>query len=233
MLDLVICDDEKTFRNDLKEIAGTELELCGIPYRLTEFARGEDLVAALPPHDETIIFLDIEMDGMDGMDAARKIRETNKTAVIVFVTSYSDYVFQGYEVQAFNYILKPYLKERIVTVLHEALKQAEISEEKYFLIEQRNGSIRLPMSSIQYFISDKRSVTAVTEENSYSFYEKLDDVSLGLPDCFVRSHNRYLINLNHLWSIDGNTAMVNGRSLPVSRSCKQELSIAFAKYMLK
>lgn len=233
MLELIICDDEKTFRNDLKEIAGTELELCGIPYRLAEFTCGEDLIDALSFNDKQIIFLDIEMGKMDGMATAHKIREKSSDAVIIFVTSYSDYVFQGYEVRALNYILKPYAKEHIIAVLHEALKQSEISEERYYIIEQRGSSIRLPIKDINYFFSDKRSVTAVTTAASYSFYGKLDDIHETLPDYFIRIHNRYLINLSCLKSIDGNTTLIGSDVLPVSRSCKQTLSIAFAKYMLK
>lgn len=232
MLQLAVCDDEKVFRSDLRKILGTELELCGIDYHISEFTSGEELIAGLEKADCQILFLDIEMKGIDGVEAARRLRETKRQMEIVFVTSYADFVFQGYEVRALNYILKPYESEKIAAVLHTALEALDIEAEKYYVIDQRGGSIRVPLSSVKYFSSDRRTVHAVTTEQEYTFYEKLSDLETELPDTFVRIHNRYLVHLKYLDAVRQNTAVVDGEELPVSRSCKSGLSIAFAKYML-
>ena len=232
MLQLAFCDDEKVFRSDLRKILGTELELCGIDYHISEFTSGEELIAGLEKADCQILFLDIEMKGIDGVEAARRLRETKRQMEIVFVTSYADFVFQGYEVRALNYILKPYEPEKIAAVLHTALEALDIEAEKYYVIDQRGGSIRVPLSSVKYFSSERRTVHAVTTEREYTFYEKLSDLETELPDTFVRIHNRYLVHLKYLEAVRQNTAVVDGEELPVSRSCKSGLSIAFAKYML-
>ena len=232
MLQLAVCDDEKVFRSDLRKILGTELELCGIDYHISEFTSGEELIAGMEKADCQILFLDIEMKGIDGVEAARRLRETKRQMEIVFVTSYADFVFQGYEVRALNYILKPYEPEKIAAVLHTALEALDIEAEKYYVIDQRGGSIRVPLSSVKYFSSDRRTVHAVTTEQEYTFYEKLSDLETELPDTFVRIHNRYLVHLKYLEAVRQNTAVVDGEELPVSRSCKSGLSIAFAKYML-
>lgn len=232
MLQLAVCDDERVFRSDLRKILGTELELCGIDYHISEFTSGEELIAGLEKADCQILFLDIEMKGIDGVEAARRLRETKRQVEIVFVTSYADFVFQGYEVRALNYILKPYEPEKIAAVLHTALEALDIEAEKYYVIDQRGGSIRVPLSSVKYFSSDRRTVHAVTTEQEYTFYEKLSDLETELPDTFVRIHNRYLVHLKYLDAVRQNTAVVDGEELPVSRSCKSGLSIAFAKYML-
>lgn len=232
MLQLAVCDDEKVFRSDLRKILGTELELCGIDYHISEFTSGEELIAGMEKADCQILFLDIEMKGIDGVEAARRLRETKRQMEIVFVTSYADFVFQGYEVRALNYILKPYEPEKIAAVLHTALEALDIEAEKYYVIDQRGGSIRVPLSSVKYFSSERRTVHAVTTEREYTFYEKLSDLETELPDTFVRIHNRYLVHLKYLEAVRQNTAVVDGEELPVSRSCKSGLSIAFAKYML-
>ena len=232
MLQLAVCDDEKVFRSDLRKILGTELELCGIDYHISEFTSGEELIAGLEKADCQILFLDIEMKGIDGVEAARRLRETKRQMEIVFVTSYADFVFQGYEVRALNYILKPYEPEKIAAVLHTALEALDIEAEKYYVIDQRGGSIRVPLSSVKYFSSERRTVHAVTTKREYTFYEKLSDLETELPDTFVRIHNRYLVHLKYLEAVRQNTAVVDGEELPVSRSCKSGLSIAFAKYML-
>ena len=124
MLELIICDDETVFRKDLRKTLETELDLSGISYKSKEFCCAEDMIKDLcASKDRQIFFLDIEMDKLNGMDAARLIRAQNPSAVIIFVTSYTDFVFQGYEVKALNYILKPYKKEKILEVLHSALKE--------------------------------------------------------------------------------------------------------------
>lgn len=231
MLELVICDDEKMFRSDLKKIISTELQLCGIDYHITEFDRGENLLSSSTEYQ--IIFLDIEMSGMDGIAAAKKLRSMNSHAEIIFVTSHPDFVFQGYDVRALNYIIKPYNPEKIVEVLHTALDVLNISAEKYYVIERKDGSKRLPLSCIKYFYSEKRMIHVVTTDGHYTFYEKLSSLEGQLPDSFVRIHNRYLIHMKFLQAIKGNNVIVGDETLPVSRSCKSDLSIAFAKYMLQ
>jgi len=233
MLELVICDDEKSLRTDLKKIIERELDLCGHDCRITEFNCGEDLIRTLNTRNYDIFFLDIEMKELDGMETAKHIRNKNTSAEIIFVTSHPDFVFQGYEVRALNYILKPYEEKKILSVLYAALEHLSLSAEKYYLIEQRSGTIKLPLSRTKYFISERRSITAVTTDTTYTFYGKLNDMETELPDFFIRIHNRYLCNLNYIDSIDANSAICGKELLPVSRSCKQNLTIAFAKYMLK
>lgn len=232
MLQLAICDDEKIFRNDLRKLITLELELCGIEYRITEFSSGEDLITGFTETNYQIVFLDIEMPGTDGLSAARTLRKMNRQTEIIFVTSYADFVFQGYEVRALNYILKPYEPDKIVSILHAALDMLELSAEKYYVIEQKNGSIRLPLSSVKYFSSDRRTIHVATVDQVYTFYGKLNDLEAELPATFVRIHNRYLIHLKYLEGVQQNTADMGNETLPVSRSCKNSLSIAFAKYML-
>ncbi len=232
MLKLAICDDEKIFRSDLRKIISTELDLSGIDYQIFEFTCGEELLASLSSLDYQILFLDIEMKLMDGISTAKELRARKNHGEIIFVTSHPDFVFQGYEVRALNYIMKPYERDKIISVLHSALEARDISLEKYYVIEQQGKSIRLPLSSVKYFKSDRRIVHAVTTQIRYSFYEKLSELEPRLPDSFIRIHSRYLLNLKYLVELKGSSVSVDGESLPVSRSCRSDLSAAFAKYML-
>lgn len=108
-----------------------------------------------------ILFLDIEMPGIDGMETARRLRALGSKAVIIFVTAYPDFVFQGYEVQAFHYILKPYQPEKIRQVLGRALEEARLTETQYYIVEQKSGTLRLPLDQVICFKSDRRSVEAL------------------------------------------------------------------------
>lgn len=234
MLHVMICDDEKELRVDLKKIIDRSLGLWGVSYSISEFSNGEALMSEYTGNqDQQILFLDIKLDGISGMDAAEHIRRLDPTAVIVFVTAYPDFVFQGYDVRALRYILKPYEEEKIVQVLRDALDLLDMGRETCFFIEQRGKTLRVPFARIQYIFSKGHQLHAVTAGETISFYGKLGDLTNALPDCFVRVHNRYLINLNHLDALEKNSVRVAQKTLPVSRSYKQGLSIAFARYLLR
>lgn len=233
MLQIVICDDEQKLRNALQNVVTKELQLRGIDYKITGFDCGESLITKLGETDFDIIFLDIEMKKLNGVETAKQIRLHNQRAVIIFVTSYPDYVFQGYEVKALNYVLKPYKEDKIIELLYAALKDLNTSIEQYYSIEQKSGVIKLPLSSVYYFYSDKRSVIAVSESSEISFYGKLNEVELELPDFFVRIHNRFLVNINHVTAVNALSTACAGEEIPVSRKYRQKLAVAFAKTMLR
>lgn len=183
--------------------------------------------------DPDILFLDIEMGQMDGMTAAMELRKAGCRAVIIFITAYPDYVFQGYEVRALNYILKPYKEEKVLSVLYQAMEELRISADQYYTIRHKSGAARLLLNDTRYFFSERRTITAVTGAGPVSFYGKLGELELELPEFFIRIHNRYLVNLSFVSAIDGNSVLCKDEKLPVSRSCKQELEVSFAKYILR
>lgn len=140
-MNIAICDDEKKLRCDLRNLIEIHLDLKGLAYQIEEYESG----AALMERDKTgpvdILFLDIEMPALGGMETAKALRAAGKTMLIIFVTAYPDYVFQGYEVQAFHYILKPYQETKIKEVLDNALKQLNINQGNTFLNMRNFGGL--------------------------------------------------------------------------------------------
>ncbi|MEG1312020.1 MAG: response regulator [Romboutsia sp.] len=94
MLKVAICDDERPQLNLLKNILSIHLDLQGIDYKIFEFNSGENLSYKIAKEHYDIIFSDIEMGGLDGIETAKNIRLHNKKSIIIFVTSYPDFVFQ-------------------------------------------------------------------------------------------------------------------------------------------
>ena len=234
MLNIIICDDEKALRRDLKQILETELGLMGISYRIVEYSSGEEVLSEYRQiHGQKILYLDIKLDNMNGMETARQIRQWDPSSVIIFVTVYPEFVFQGYEVRALDYILKPYEREKITASFHNALSMLDMTKESSFFLENRRGSLRISFDRIMYFFSECHRVHIVTTDGEKSFYGKLGELESSLPSCFVRIHNRYIINMKYLDSLEASHAVIGGEPLPVSRSYKQALSIAYARYMLE
>lgn len=233
MVKIGICDDEPEMRKPLRQILEQVLQLQGVEYLISESESGEDLTAGISCLDIDILFLDIEMRSLDGIETAKLLRRKGMKGIIIFVTAYPDFVFQGYEVHAFHYILKPYRKEKIEEVLRQALHELDLSKEQYFVIEQKARVIRIPLSRTIAFQSDRRKVEALLEEDFVAFYGRIDEVCRELPSCFIRIHNRYIVNLNYVTTLEKDRCILGSRSFPVSRAFRQELETAFARAMLK
>lgn len=230
---VAICDDEKSLRGCLRKVVETKLQLEGIPYDVAEYGSGESLLCGIREREPDLLFLDIEMKGINGMETAKRLRESCKNTILIFVTAYPDFVFQGYEVRAFHYILKPYKENKIGEVIEKALEELEEAGEQFYLIEKKSGSIRLNLKEILYFKSEGRSVEAVNGRENVRFYGKLGEVETKMPSSFLRVHNRYLVNLKHVSKIEADSLECGGEQIPVSRAYRQALMVAFARTMLE
>lgn len=236
MISIGICDDEASMRRALRIPLEQKLQLLGKEYQISEYESGEQLITRPEAEELDILFLDIEMKGCSGMDTARALRKKEVCTLLIFVTAYPDYVFQGYEVHAFHYILKPYEECKIQRVLEQALKELGAIREQFFALEQKSGVLKIPLKKILAFSSDRRKVViTLTNRERPDFYGKLDDVEIRLPDYFVRCHNRHLVNLNHVTALDGSYCVCGTENIrfPVSRAFRQTLEIAFARLLLR
>lgn len=238
MLRIGICDDQLNARDalrfELEKILRDESEQ--IVY---EFSTGASAVRWLEKHPGEIdlLFLDVEMDGISGMDAAAQIRNFDKEICLVFVTGYTDYVFDGYKVNALDYVIKPASAKKLLDVLKRVREQLSDKYDKTFSFKNPEGTYRLPLSNIAYFYSDKRKVNIVCTSRerslSYSFYGKLDEVEAKLSHAFVRIHQRYLVNPAHVERIGSENITIAGACLPMSRALKENAAVKLAKSMLE
>lgn len=148
MIHIGICDDEPAMRRALRKPLEQKLQLLGEEYQIFEYDSGESLIMRPEAEGLDILFLDIEMKELSGMDTARALRKRDVSTILIFVTAYPDYVFEGYEVHAFHYILKPYEERRIGNVLEQALKELGAGQEQFFTLEQKSGTLRIPLKQI-------------------------------------------------------------------------------------
>ena len=234
MISIGICDDEAPTGRALRTPLERKLQLLGISYRILEYDSGEALFSHPEREYLDILFLDIEMKQMNGMETAKNLRKRNSHTLLIFVTAYPDFVFQGYEVHAFHYILKPYEEHKIQAVLEQALEELGRDREPYFTLERKSGILKIPLKKVLAFSSDRRKVVIFLNDGSRpDFYGKLDEVESGLPDYFVRCHNRHLVNLNFVSALEKDRCICGALQFPVSRAFRQPLEIAFARLLLR
>ncbi|MFY9283576.1 MAG: LytTR family DNA-binding domain-containing protein [Miniphocaeibacter sp.] len=234
MLRIGICDDSKeasfTTYFGLEKI----LENRNIEYVIYEFSSGEKFIEWHKKNKNEIdlLFLDIEMPGLNGMETAKLIREENDYLQIVFLTSHPDFVFDGYSVNALGYLLKPAKEEDLNKIITRTLLNLDKNEEEVFTCKNIDGIYRIPKKDILYFYSKARKVICVTRENNYEFYEKLNNIEESIKGNFVRIHQRYLVNSKAVRQIKSDTVLVDNIELPVSRTYQDKAVIELSRNLL-
>ena len=235
MLRIGICDDSAEARLGLRAMLERLLDKRAVECQISEFSSGEGLLGWMEKHTGEIdlVFLDIEMGGLNGMEAAKALRERSDALQLVFVTGYTDFVFDGYAVGALGYVMKPPQPEQIGDVLTRALAAQFNEADKVFLCRNTDGLFRIPKKSIRYFYSDRRQVTCVTDTRRLTFYARLDDVAEAVGAAFVRIHQRYLVRAGAVDRVEGGTVVIGEEKLPISRSCQPTALAAIARAMLE
>ena len=233
MLRIAICDDEVRARDAL----WMQLEKLlreGSEEVVYDFSSGKSTVSWLKKHPGEIdlLFLDVEMEGMNGMETAKSIRQFDENLLIVFVTGYADYVFDGYQVGALDYLMKPVREDRLEAVLMRVREKMYREDARSFVVKNTEGTYRFSLKDILYFYSDRRKVILVTAGGEYAFYDKLDAVEERLGEDFVRIHQRYLVRAGAVSHIGSSSVEIGERTLPVSRSLRETATMKLAKAML-
>lgn len=231
MLNIAICDDEKYICDFLRGSVTDCLAKADLEGSITVFDDGQPLVELYEQGKAgfDLILLDITMKKCDGMTAAKRIRAYDSKVMIVFVTSSAEFVFSGYEVRAFRYILKPELLHGFTGVFKECLQELTKSNEVRFTFQKASETVSIPLRDIIYFESDKRIINIITNTEEYSFYGKLDDIEQQLKkQDFVRCHQSFLVNARKISSVKMNElTLTNSQTLPVSKRRAKETNEAF------
>ena len=219
MIKIAICDDEANIRDYLSSLIGAQ----SCPCEIVEYASAGDCLA---DHREIdLLFLDIELapSCLDDMELARKIREraTMTQPVIIFVTGYERYVFDAFDVGAFQYLLKPVDEEKFAQVFARAVAQIGTAKEKpgrVLTLQSANTSKTVPLDSIYYIESSNHRVELHLKDGEFACYAKIGDLELELQEQFFRIHKGYLVNLSY---VDGysktEVTLTNGEKLLLSK----------------
>lgn len=234
MLRVGICDDEAMQREALRLALQRQVDEDVTELVIYDFSSGEGVAAWLQKHpgELDLLFLDYEMGGMTGLETARAIRKTDSRLLLVFLTGYADHVFDGYEVQALDYLLKPLNEDRLAALLKRVFGALQLQAPESYTLQNTEGAFRVAKADILYFYSEKRRVFLVTEQREYPFYGKLDEVAQEMGKAFVRIHNRYLVRAAAVNRVAGDEVQLGARVLPVSRACRKEALLALNDALL-
>ena len=190
---IAVVDDEKVIREDICELIEKQRPESSVE----AFSTGEELLASEGRFD--IVFLDIQMDGMNGIEAARSLRKRQEETVLIFITGIKEYVFDALDLYAFQYLLKPLNEKKFVEVLDRAVKEAGRKKEKRGLfIKARN--LTLDQTDILYIESRGKKVEIHTarDKESIEIYASMEELEGQLGEGFYRCHRAYIVNMAHI-----------------------------------
>ena len=223
---IAICDDSAADRAHLAALA-----------HAWAAARGDTVQAALYPSAESFLFayaedksaqillLDVEMGAMDGVALARAVRRDSDAVQIVFITGYSDYIADGYEVEALHYLMKPVDKAKLFAVLDRAADKLRRSE-RTLTLALSGEVVRLPICQIRA-AEVQGSYVTIHAKSDYTAKMTLSELEAQLDESFFRLGRSALVNLACVARATKTAVtLTDGKTLPLPRGAYERLNRA-------
>lgn len=194
---IAICDDEKYFRNSLKEQLNNYAEKFGFDFSYTEFSSGDQLLASDIEFD--LIFMDYQMSSINGIDTVEKLRRRNDKTTVVFISSFREVVFSSLHVQAHRFLVKPPDTEELYEALDSFMDKYNSGSYVLAFDEENDSMKRIPECEVIYAEADNSYCRVMTSDGCYLYRNTLSEFEKSLKsDFFYRAHRSYLVNLNYI-----------------------------------
>lgn len=222
---IAIVDDLSLDRENMAAL----LRQCGVPADcITQYDSGKVFLSGWLPGTADIVFLDIYMPGMDGMETAARLRKSDASCAIVFLTTSTEFGIQSYAVHAADYIVKPATAEAVARALNYCCP-ADRPEEAVLPVSYRRQNRAIPLPSILYVDLDGRTVRVHTRTSVIPVAGTFGEVTEPLlaDAAFQPCYRGIVVNLRQVARLDRqNLTLKNGEQLPVSRRCCRSLEEA-------
>lgn len=230
-LEIAICDDEKLQLELLKKYCTAWLSNNKIQAKITTYSSSE---AFLFEYEDCkkfdILLLDIQMKELNGIDLAKKLRKIGDNVSIIFITGVKDFVFEGYNVQAVDYILKPVDEKKFEIALHRAYSNIK-KIDPFIVVQINNELIKLNEKDIQYIESIGHNTFFYTSYGTFQVKKGIGAVEKELTGSFFhKCHRSYIINILYIDSISKNDVKIKNTIIPIARGKWEDLNKAFLNF---
>lgn len=203
----------------------------GAPFHVTYFTSGEDFLSKYRPIYD-LVLMDIGLPKMTGMEAAARLRELDKSVTLIFVTNMAQFAVKGYEVDAFDFVVKPVSYSNFALKLQRALNKLNSRRDTEVVISLSDQILRLSASRIKYIEISGHNMVYHTTDGPIRAYGNLKDAEAALSSpMFIRCNSCYLVNLNYVQAVRGYTAVVDGDELQISRPRRKAFIQALNDYL--
>lgn len=223
---VAVCDDSQPDRENLIRLAEQWAQQRGDGMEWVEFSSAEQFWFRYTEDKSfDLILLDIEMQGMDGVSLARRLRKLDANVPLIFVTGYSDYIADGYEVAALQYLLKPVSRQKLFAALSRAAEKLE-QNGRYLNLELSGETVRLPLYEIRY-LDVNQNYTTVHAKQDYTVKRSLAELEEQLDERFFRTGRSLIVNLREIRRVTKQEIfLADGTVLPLPRGAYGKLNQA-------
>lgn len=222
---ICICDDSAEERASINALVREWARQSGADISVSEFPDAEALLFEYEDLAPDVVLLDIEMPGMNGVELAKRLRAENRLLQIIFITGFSDYIAEGYEVAALHYLLKPVSSEKLFSTLDRALENQEKDGRK-IVLETSTATVLLPIYEIRYIEVIKNYIT-VYADDAYTVKKTLKEIEKELDGRFLRVGRSYIVNLHFVSRVTRSEILLRGgESVPLPRGAYEMVNRA-------
>lgn len=204
-----------------------------LPLQLRYYENAEQFLFSWEDENFDVLFLDIQMSGMNGMDLAKKIRQKDKTIFIVFTTGIADYIEEGYEVEALHYLIKPIKETKVHACLDKAIQKRK--KKQILLIHREEEVQKIPLEEINYVEARGHgTVIGLSYQPPAEAKESISELESILGQAFIKCHRSYLCRIDAVHRIDKNNVFFDdGSCVPISRRMYSVVNQAFIQHFRK
>lgn len=234
---IALCDDQEYYRKQLYNYLLEYQKDKNIIIHINEYSSGGELLQASFSQEGSyqIYFLDVNMPDMQGTTVAKELRNIGKNSVICFVTSFKEYAYDAFQVEAMDYIVKPINYEQLKKFMDKAIVlcrlhiEVQEAEKKYLSIQQRQTTIILEQRHILYIEKRRNQCVVCTNTEEILCYNTLKNLYEQLnSSIFMFTHQGYIVNFYHIKEIRSNMIyMGNNILIPVSRKYQEAIKKRF------
>ena len=232
---IAICEDNEAEQRRLADATrdwakARELQIEVISYSTAE----QFLFSWLDEAAFDLIFLDIQMGEMSGIELAKNIRKYDKDVQLVFVTSFSQYVLEGYDVNALHYLVKPLSNTKLIPILDKAhVVWRSLRKDALIVSNDESGKTKLLFGSILYISMTDHTAKINTDNAVYELRKTAAEFEALLPSYFMRCHRSYIVNLLKADCVYRDSIrLANGKTLPISRNNSKKVNDAFLRLFM-
>lgn len=237
MINIAICDDNKEVKNKIVEVLNKFFVMNNIKFRYHLFENYKELMKGYKEEKYNAVILDVAVKNGDGIEIAKELKKTDKSLEVIFISESQEYVFDAFDIDAFNYLLKPIDSEKLIKVVDKLVDKLGLlkNSSKYYVVKKSSSTRLINIRDIIFISVKNRIITIHCKNENISFYGKIEDVLEEINKLssfeFIKTHRSYIINPFFVKKIEKITITLDGDiKIPVSRVKFKEIESEIYKY---
>lgn len=228
-----ICDDEVFTCSEIEDTIIKYFHTIDADVETYVWYKSEDFMKDVPDKVELdILFLDIELPGLNGIAVGNYIREScgNEGMHIIYISSKTSYAMDLFKIHPYDFLIKPVNKEKLCMEI-KTLLQLDKQDKRFFIYNFNKLQHKVLIGDIIYFRSERKYINIITADRNMHYIGKLKDAINRLPDSFVIVGQSEIINIKHIKDCrDNSVIMDNGDTIVISRKYKNDFNIKMIEY---